>query len=238
MKPLACFLSALLLASACASRQELCAGPAACRASDCVAGRCISKDATSPYVGTRRVVVRPADVAVLQRGAPTKGGELPEVFTLGAAREAAELLLRFDLRLDKSATIVRASVLLDRSDAMMSDPFPVAVHADRVIGSWSPQTVSWSTAPPVQDVRLPRTVIASTSPSLVRVDVTDLVRLWLAHDPGTRSRDNQGVLIVSENETRTGVTFALGSTSLPDLQDIAAAEPGSPAPPRLEIYLR
>jgi hypothetical protein len=183
------------------------------------------------------MVVRPADLAVLQRGAPTTRGELPKVFTLGAAHEKVKLLLRFDLRLDKNATIVRASVLLDRSDAMMTDPLPVAIHADRVIGPWSPQTVTWSTAPPVEDARLPRTVITSTSPSLVRVDVTGLVRLWLAHALGTHDPD-QGVSIVSENETSTGMRFALGSTSLPDLQDFAAGEMVSPGLPRLEIYLR
>src|SRR5580658_6549276 len=211
MMRVASLLAPLLVTLACAPRKELCAGPADCRASDCVAGKCLAKDATSIYVGTRRMVLPASDLAVLERGAHSEGGALPAIFTLGAPSDRTELLLRFDFRLDRGASIVRASVLLDRSNAVMSDPLPVAIHADRVIGRWNPRTVSWSTAPPVEDVRPPRTVIASTTPSLVRVDVTDLVRLWLAHDP----RD-QGLSIVAETETATGVTFTLGGTSLPD----------------------
>ena len=117
--------------------------------------------------------------------------------------------------------------------SLTRDPLPVAIHADRVIGRWNPRTVSWSTAPPVEDVRLPRTVIASTTPSLVRVDVTDLVRLWLAHDP----RD-QGLSIVAENETATGVTFTLGGTSLPDPKETSPGKSDLSQPPRLEVYVR
>ena len=99
---------------------------------------------------------------------------------------------------------MRASVLLDRSDSTLPDPLPVAVHAERVIGRWNPMTVSWSTAPPQEDVRLPRTVVAPANRSPVRVDVTELVRRWLARDPA-----DQGLSIVAENQTLTGVTFAL-----------------------------
>jgi hypothetical protein len=233
MKHVTSLLAPFLLTLACAPRQELCAGPTACRAFECVAGQCPAKEATTLYAGTRRMVVPASDLAVLERGAPSEGGALPAIFTLGAPSERTELLLRFDLRLDRGASIVRASVLLDRSDAVMSDPLPVAIHADRVIGRWNPRTVSWSTAPPIQDVRLPRTVIASTTPSLVRVDVTDLVRLWLAHDP----RD-QGLSIVAENETPTGVTFTLGSASLPDLRETPPGKSDLSQPPRLELYLR
>jgi hypothetical protein len=233
MKRVTSLLAAFLWALGCAPRRELCAGPTDCGAFACIAGQCHAKDATSVYAGTRRMIVRPSDLAVLERRGISEGGALPAVFTLGAPGAKTELLLRFNVPLDRGASIVRAFVLLQRSAAVMSDPLPVAVHADRVIGRWNPTTVSWRTAPPIEDVRLPRTVIEPTTPSLIRVDVTELVRLWLAHDP----RD-QGLLIVAENETRTGVTFALGSTSLAELKESTSGRSDSPEAPRLEIYVR
>jgi hypothetical protein len=233
MKPLVALASAALvawLATACAPRRQLCAGPAGCSAaSECVAGQCLAKNANFPYAGTRRLVLPPADVAYLDGTGPPHGA-LPPIFTLGRADGGtSRLLLRFDFRLDAGTTLVRASVLLDRSDATVAGLAPVALHAERVIGRWNPRTVSRSTAPPVEDVRLPRTLVTSSGPTLVRVDVTDLARRWLHHDPA-----DQGLVIVAENVTPTGVTFSLGADASPLELDPSAP----PQPPRLEVYAR
>jgi hypothetical protein len=229
---LALAVGSTALVASCAARPQLCMASGECRDGfDCVAGMC--EGATPPLVGSRRLVVPPTDMAVVQRGEPSAAGALPAVLTLGRMRDgAAELLLRFDLHLDRSATIVRASVLLDRSDAVLPDPSPVALHANRVIGRWDERSVSWATAPPVQDVRSPRTVVQSPGPRQVRVDVTDLARRWLVHDVA-----DQGVAIVAENTSPTGVTFALGSTSLP-APEPRAGDPTDDEPPRLELYVR
>jgi hypothetical protein len=210
-----------LLAS-CAARQQLCAGIGECReGQDCVAGMC--EGAPSPLAGSRRLVLQPTAIAVLEQAAPSSsGGALPALITLGRAGDDAELLLRFDLRLDRSATVLRASVMLDRSDAVLTDPAPVPLHANRVIGRWDERTVAWVTAPAVQDVRSPRTLVPSSGPTRIRVDVTDLARRWLAHDKADR-----GVAIVAESASATGVSFVLGSTSGEDRE-----------PPRLEVYVR
>jgi hypothetical protein len=149
---------------------------------------------------------------------------------MGRATEAATLLLlRFDLHLDRGASLVRASILLDRSDTLSADGAPVALHAERVIGRWSPVTVSRSTVPPVEDLRLPRTLVGSGGPRLVRIEVTEVVRRWMNHDPADR-----GVVIVAENATPTGVTFSLGGdTPLPE-----SDTSNPPQPPRLEVYAR
>jgi len=216
--------------SACAARPQLCRDAVECRAGlECVAGMC--QGAPSPLAGSRRIVVLPKDVAVVEPGAPA-GGSLPSILTLGRATGRQKLLLRFDLTLDKSATILRASVLLDRSDAVVSDPAPVSVHAERVFGRWDPCRVTWWTAPPIEDVRSPRTIVEPAGPARVRVDVTDIARRWLAHE-----RADQGVAIVAENTTPTGVAFALGSTPVPSSDARPSPEPDR-APPRLELYVR
>jgi len=155
---------------------------------------------------------------------------MPSVLTLGREGGAEALLLLFDLRLDKGVSVVRASVLLDRSQAYATDPSPIGLHANRVIGRWDERRVRWSTAPAVMDVRAPRTVLSETGPRRVRVDVTDLVRRWLAHDPA-----DHGVEIVAENTSPTGVSFVLGSTDLPREDAIAGDDA---QPPRLEVYVR
>jgi hypothetical protein len=219
---------ALSLAS-CAARPQLCGGAAVCgEGLDCVAGMC--QAAPSPLAGSRRLVVPPADIAVLERGEGAAGGAVPSLFTLGRAGEGVLLLLRFDLRLDRSVTVLRASLLLDRSGAVLADPEPVSLHALRVISRWSPRSVSWPTAPALQDVGAPRTVVEPAGPDRVRVDVTDLARRWLAHDPG-----DQGVAVVAENASRTGVAFTLGSSAL---APASASDAADGQPPRLELYLR
>jgi hypothetical protein len=236
MKPSALALAALGLATACAPRHELCSGPTSCSASsDCVAGQCLPKNASFPYAGTRRLVLAPADIAVLDSAKPA-GGALPPLLTLGRANVGSvDLLLRFDLHLDRGTTLLRASLMLDRSDAVPGDPSPVSLHAARVIGRWDPRTVSRSTAPPIEDLRLPRTLVASPGPTLVRIDVTELARRWLNHDPA-----DQGVLVVAENLTATGVTFALGGEArLGASEDgVGAEEREALQAPRLEIYAR
>jgi hypothetical protein len=222
----------LFLSLSCAPRPQLCSATPECRQGlDCVAGAC--EPSPSPLAGSRRLVLPPADIAVLQRGEPSAAGALPTLLTLGRTSDGpAELLLRFDLHLDRSATILRASVMLDRTDAVLPDPAPVALHANRVIGRWNERSVSWATAPPVQDVRSPRTIVWSPGPRQIRVDVTDLARRWLAHDVA-----DQGVAIVAENTSPTGVTFALGPTSLPSAEPHAVGVTDE-APPRLEVYVR
>jgi hypothetical protein len=235
MKMLALAVALACLAIACAPRAQLCEGARGCTStSDCVAGQCLPRDATLPYAGARRFVLRPVDIALLDGNGPS-GGALPPVFTMGRGRApGVELLLRFDVHLDRAATLLRASVLLDRADAALADRTPIALHAARVIGAWSPDRVSRSTAPPVQDLRLPSTWVDSSDPGLVRIDVTSLARRWLHHDPA-----DQGVVLVAENTNAVGVTFALAGHPAPPYLDRNEDDPpASPQPPRLEIYAR
>jgi len=212
-------LAALL--SSCASRPTLCARAGDCGSGrECVAGAC-EGDALS-LTGTRRLVFTPAAIAVVERTSSAAAGAIPAVLVLGRADHPAKLLLRFDLRLDPGATVARASILLDRSDALGSDPSALRLHAERVIGAWNPETVSWATAPPVEDIGSPRTVVRAGSSGLVRVDVTALVRRWIARD-----RADRGVVVVAENEVPSSEAFTLAPTSEPPRQ-----------PPRLEVYLR
>ena len=166
----------------------------------------------------RRLVVRPTDVAYLRRGDGPSGGALPPLFALG--RDSAVLMMRFSVPLPASATIVEAYVVLRRTDTVDDDPAPISLHATRIIDGWEQRSISWALQPRVVEARTPATLVEPGGPSLVRLDVRDLVRQWPRHDP-----QDQGIAIRADNETRTGTTFAFRASAL-DVE------------PYLELYLR
>jgi hypothetical protein len=204
--------------------------------SACVAGQCLRDGAIPAISASRRIVLAPDDTAVLEPGESSAGGALPALFTLGRATDSgAMLLLLFDVHAAKIRSVLRASVLLDRSEATFSDPVPISLHADAILARWDSRRVRSSTVPPLEDVRSPRTVVWSSGRRVVRVDVTAMARRWVAGDSAFH-----GVAIVAENASPTGVTFATFATSLPELDSRGPAVSASEAPPRgprLELYV-
>ncbi|HEY2366337.1 MAG TPA: hypothetical protein VGH87_08130, partial [Polyangiaceae bacterium] len=85
----------------------------------------------------------------------------------------------------------------------------------------------------------PGTVVSSAARPLVRIDVRDLVTHWKARDP----RD-QGLVVVADDTSRTGMAFAAASSVLdqgPTSMLGSSTDEGATwaaAPPRLELYLR
>jgi hypothetical protein len=238
---------ALAAQSACAPRPRMCTTSTECVApSACVAGRCQpDKPNVKPAVeSARRIVVHPVEIAYLRRGDGPSDGALPPLFVLG--KDGAVALFRFAVAIPQGSNVVEAYLVLRRSDAVDDDPAPVYLHATRIVQTWDARSTSWALAPQIQETRAPTTIVEPGGPSLVRLDVRELVRNWTRHDP----RD-QGLAVVAENDTRTGTTFALRSVSGPDrglegtLGFSAPARSGdvrsSAAPdvePFLELYVR
>lgn len=225
------------LASACATRPQLCSGPATCAKNyACVAEQCLRDGAIPAISVSRRIVLPPDDAAVVEPGEPSAGGALPTLCTLGREGDGgAMLLLSFDLHSLRIKSVLRASVLLDRSDADFADPAPISLHADAILARWDARTVRSSLVPPLDDVRSPRTVVASSGRRVVRVDVTAMAQRWLAGDSALH-----GIAIVAENTSATGMTFAIGATSLPEVDSRALVASGQVAAqaPRLELYVQ
>lgn len=237
-KVLSIAVAAALFALGCASRSSLCSGPAECaKLSSCVAGQCLRDGAIPAISASRRFVLPPEAFAVLEPGEPSFGGALPAWVTLGRANDrGVMLLLSFDLHLAKIRSVLRASVLLDRSDAFASDAVPISLHAEAVIGRWDARKVRSSTVPPLEDVRSPRTVVWPSGRRVVRVDVTTMAQHWLSGDPAF-----QGLAIVAENTSPTGVTFAMRTASLPELDARGVVPSGREVlarGPRLELYVQ
>ena len=212
----------------CAPRPRLCVASSECASQNaCVAGRCQSEkpNAKPAALSARRLVVRPVDLAYVRRGddrlSPDSRGALPPAFALG--RDSAVLLMRFKAALPANATIVEAYVVLRRDASVDDEPAPISLHATRIVEGWDARSISFARQPLLAQTRLPTTVVAPNGPSLVRLDVREIVLQWAKHDPS----DN-GIAVVAENQSPSGTMFAFRSS-------------GAPAPdvePYLELYVR
>jgi hypothetical protein len=170
----------------------------------------------------RRWVVAPSDLAFVKRGDSATGGSLPPLFSLG--RSNGVLFLRFSVALPANANVIEAYVCLRRATAVDDDPAPSVLHATRIIDSWEGRSTSWAYQPRVREARTPSTIVEPGGPGLVRVDVRDLVRQWAKRD-----QNDQGIAIIAENESHTGMTFALTSVGADRGAALTALEIGGPS---------
>jgi len=213
--------SAAALFAACATRPRMCEAPTDCGSSACVAGRC-QPDAGTPAVqSSRRLVFEPVEVAYI----PPEGGDAtaPAIAVLG--KDRARLFLKFAVPLPPEQEVIEAYVLLSRSDTYDADPSPISLHATRIVEAWSPRSTSWATQPQTEDVRAPKTTVTASGRPLVRLDVRELVQKWRRRD----ARD-QGIAVVAERPSATGMAFALAPRE--------AEGSGVVRGPILELYVR
>jgi hypothetical protein len=243
-------LAPLAIAAGCIERDRLCVSTVECgTTSACIAGRCqptLKDDAgrvippaiSSPMV--RRVVASPTDIAYVSSGGVGNPADLPPVLVLGRKGDGSALLLRFAVPITPEESVVEAYVLLDRTDVVENDPKPISLHATRIIDAWDGRSISYERQPRWEETGSPGAIVTGAARPLVRLDVRDLVTHWKERDP----RD-QGIAIVADETSRTGMAFAAASSvvdqgptsmlgSAPDDGKI----PWIPSPPRLELYLR
>jgi hypothetical protein len=254
---LAAALIAPLALASCTTRARMCGAPNECGSNQgCVAGRCMPDGGVPAIQNAKRIVYTPTDLAFIRRGDAAMGGALPPVVALGRSSDSeALLLMRFNIPIAKDATVLEAYVLLERSAAVDSDPTPITLHAARIVDPWDGRSISWGTQPRVEETRSPATTIDPAARALVRVDVRDLVQHWRRHE-----KSDHGIAIVADNQSSTGMAFALtvvgeagqwdtepapGATSTFGGAPAAGAEAhGSEIPgqqrsgPRLEIYMK
>ncbi len=244
MKRLVCTVAAIAMLApfACVVRPRLCASMTECGATEsCIAGRCQPKKGTTAIAApqVRRVVLSPLDLAyvtVHERAASPS--DVPPIVMLGRRGDGAALLLRFSAPIAPDDDVIEAYVLLDRADSVQSDPQPISLHAARIIDAWDGRSISWEKQPRWEESGSPGTIVSGAGRPLTRIDVKDLVTRWKMRDP----RD-QGIIIVADDTSTTGMAFAATS-------DVADQGPTSmlgasteetrwvASPPRLELYLR
>jgi hypothetical protein len=173
------------------------------------------------------MLFEPVDVGYVRRHRDPEG--TPALATL-ASGDGAFLLLRFAIdlsHLPPDPRIVAAFVLLERSMAVDAQPAAITLRAARIAQAWDSRSVSWLRQPKRGPSSEPFTRVQPASGSLVRVDVGDIVRLWLK-----RGRGEFGLAVEADGPSGAGMTFALAAG--PPEGAGAVAVQG----PRLELYVK
>ncbi|WP_434044456.1 MULTISPECIES: hypothetical protein [Sorangium] len=205
---------------AAATDAGVCAGAGVCGAGHCVVGRCRPAGALPSPVDARRVLLPPADLAVLQEdGDAAAAPGVPDAIALGRARTGdVVLLLRFAPTFGVDADIASAFVVLD--------PVPLAPPAERalplevarILEPWRSETATWGRQPRLS-IPEPAAVARRLPTAPLRIDVTSLVRGW-----ARRRMDDHGIAIVAPGRDAVGAAYSMGISQ--------------GTGPQLEVYVR
>lgn len=186
----------------------------------------------------RRITVRPDEVAFLRSGpGGDRGGRPPDTAVLG--RDGGALLFRFPVPLARDADVVEAYLVLHRDARAGGDDDSIELHAMRIAEAWDDRATTAAFGPRLTDVRAPKTRVRAGGPTLVRLDVGELVRRFREKDPS-----DHGIAVVAEGSSTTGVTFVLAhdDATNPRALPLGARQDDVTVPedtgPYLEIYLR
>jgi hypothetical protein len=182
---------ALVCALVCASAGCGGATPAPCSATSacaegqaCIVGRCRPEAAELAAQTSRRVVLEPTDLAVLEPGADHEPGA---VTPLGASgREPVLLIVRFDLPAKPEGKLESAFLVFDRDASAPPAPTPVELELATVLDPWSTARVSWANQPRVGSAKA-RVVAPAASDAPLRIEVTELLEATLLAIMASRS---------------------------------------------------
>jgi hypothetical protein len=194
----------------CARGGAACAGPTCGTGYECLANRCAIAGGVPVPRDSERFVLSPIDLAI---ATPTPARESSATaVTLGSARGGdAIVYARFGSTYKGRTEIAAAFLLLTVSEGTepLADDVPLEVWT--LATSWSSESVSRGTRPRLSRP-MARGIARTSPPSLVRVDVTPLVR-ELARTPA-----DDGIGIDATGSHGAGVTFSTARAGAPRLE--------------------
>lgn len=222
---MASLLALALAGCAAAPEPPVCAGAGVCGAGLCVVGRCRPADVTPSPADAQRVLLQPADIAVLTSRGDVDGpgrsgrGRLPEAIALGgAASGSTVVLLRFAASWRDDAEIASAFLVLDPVEGAPPAASQVSLEVARILEPWTSETASWGRQPRLSIPEL--AALARRRPAApLRIEVTRLVRGW-----AKRASDDHGIALLAPGRDPVGLALSMGISE--------------GLGPRLEVYLR
>jgi hypothetical protein len=203
------------LALACAGTPVPCRSPGACPAgSECLAQRCAPLGSEPVALGSERLVLEPADMAVLPAHSKRQGGLPPSVTFGGGAGDGDELLVRFGGHF-RARDVVAAFLVLEPAEGAEPSAEDVRLEVALAAHRWSSRGDTRSTGRrgPV-GLGLARTRPAAP----LRIDVTAQLR-----ELGGEGGDEFGFVVRAAGASPRGAVYSTG---------------GDGPPPRLDLYLR
>ena len=188
-----------------------------CSSGACVVGRCRTTDTAPVAADATRLVLVPADLAVISSGG--EDDRLAENIALGRASAGSlVVLLRYAPTWQDGAQIEAAFVVLEPLAGAPTPYGPISVETARILEPWAAETASWG--------RQPRLAVPAAAGRVrpgpaapLRIDVTSIVRGW-----SRRAEDDHGIALLSSGDDPYGAVFTTGLTS--------------GKPPALEVYVR
>ena len=200
---------------ACVSPPLPCRSPGSCPAdTECLAQRCATLGADPVPPAARRLVLEPADIAVVT-SSPVRSGGLPPSVTFGGPAEAAgQLLVRFGGGWS-ARDVVAAFLLLEPVSSAEPSAEDVRLEVAMASSAWSSGAAAGSVGR-----RGPAggAIARTRPPDPLRVDVTAQL-----HELGARTGDDHGFVVRAVTASTRGAVYSTGAAGLP---------------PRLDLYLR
>ncbi|MGK3976149.1 hypothetical protein WMF38_31140 [Sorangium sp. So ce118] len=182
----------------------VCAGAGVCGARHCVAGRCRPASALPSPIDARRVLLPPADVAVLAEDGDAAPG-LPDAVALGrAATGDVVLLLRFAPTFGVDADIASAFVVLEPTPLAPPAEGALTLDVARILEPWRSETATWGRQPRLS-IPEPAALVRRRPTTPLRIDVTALVRGW-----ARRRLDDHGIAILAPGSDAVGAAYSMG----------------------------
>lgn len=182
-----------------------CPEPACGDGRTCVAGRCRPQETPISAGDALRVVLAPADVAVVALSGGGGGRDLPEVVALGREEGGTVVMLfRFEATWRDDAEVASAFIVLDPLDDAPPSLRPISFEMARIVEPWEPSFISWGRQPRLAVPMVAGTVRARHSLPL-RVDVTPLVRAW-----SRRSSGDHGIALLAKGDDANGAVVSMG----------------------------
>lgn len=179
-------------------------------------GRCRPTGSVPARPTSRRLLVEPADLAVLSQRESDHGADT--ISLGGAAHGDVVVLLAYDVELEPGDEVEGAFIVLEPAEDALPAEGLVPLEVASVRSPWSSASASWGRQPKMS---LPTDAgyARARPPAVLRVDVTHLVRDWPA-----RPQSVHGIALLAESTEPVGATYARGTTG--------------GHPPRLEVYLK
>jgi hypothetical protein len=202
------------MALACVATPVPCRSPGACPAgTECLAQRCVALGTEPVAAGTERLVLEPADIAVVPARSARDGG-LPASVTFGGAGDASdELLVRFGSDFD-ARDVVAAFLVLEPARGAEPSASDVRLEVALAARAWSSRDDRAANRRGPIGVALARTRPAAP----LRVDVTAQL-----HELGDADGDQFGFVLRAAEPSPRSAAYSTGADG---------------SPPRLDLYLR
>lgn len=199
-----------ILAAGCSPGGAACAGPTCGTGYECLANRCAAAGGTPVPRDTERVVLSPVAIALVTG----RGAAAPESTTVTLGSDAAPesaLYLRFGSTYKTGGEVAAAFLLLTPAAGTETTRDDTRLQVKTLVAPWSADSLARGIRPAASRP-VAEGIARAEPPSLVRIDVTSLVRSF------ARTPYDSGMAVAAARAHGPGVTLVTVAEGAPQLE--------------------